>query len=421
MISFIADFFYLIFIVVVLPYYIIKFISVPSSRLGLFERFGFVIPPKSGNPVIWLHGASVGELKSAEGLIKKLREQYKDYELVLSSITPTAQLLLRKTYPDLYSITFPIDLSWIVKRSINSVEPKLIILLEQEIWPNFIKAAYKRNIPVVLIGARITEKSLKRYGFLSWVFKPALNRISRFGIQDESYMARYKSLGVPEAKMDVTGNMKYDSIPIFAGDDGVLLNSLGIKPDDIVLVGGSTHSPEEEVLLDSYKVLKSDIKNLRLVLAPRHPERFRDVENLIKAKGYECVRYSKNDDAKPQSAVILIDTIGELMKGYRLATLVFVGGSLVPKGGHNILEPVALGKPVIFGPYMYNFQESTDALIKVGACIMIQNKNELTDKIRGVLTGTDFNEMGKRGLEFIKSKQGATDNNLRIISKMLSR
>jgi len=421
MISIVADFFYLVFVIAVLPYYIIKFFTVPSSRLGLFERFGFMSPSKSEKSVIWLHGASVGELKSAEGLIKKLREQYKDYELVLSSITPTAQLLLRKIYPDLRSVTFPIDLSWAVKRSIKKINPKLIVLLEQEIWPNFIQAASARNIPVVLIGARITEKSLRRYNILSWIFKPTLNRISHFGVQDESYFTRYKTLGVPDDKMTITGNMKYDNIPNPQITDTRLQMELGIKGMDIVLIGGSTHSSEEEVLLEAYKSLKADIKNLRLVLAPRHPERFHDVEDLIRAKGHECVRYSKRDNAKSQTAVIFIDTMGELMKIYQLATIVFVGGSLVSKGGHNILEPIALGKPAIFGPYMYNFQESADALIKAGACVMIKDKNKLTGKIRELLARPDFNEIGKRGLEFIKSKRGATDNNLRIISRILSR
>lgn len=423
MMSLFIDCIYLVVSIVIFPYYLLRFITTPSSRLGLAQRFGFVPKRPLDKPAIWLHGASVGELKSAEVLIEKLIEKYPQYDLILSSLTPTAHGLLRKKYPTIHSVFFPFDFSGVVRRSLKRIKPDLIILLEQEIWPNFITFANRMNTPILLINGRITTKSYGYYRFLRWIFKPVLNRIKYLIVQDEVYRQRYETLGVVKEKIMVTGNMKYDNLPKLRISNSELRIELGIKESDIVLIGGSTHSPEEEVLIDTYRNLQPEIRNLRLIMAPRHPERFGEVENLIKARGFKCIKRSapKPEAGQGDSTIILLDTIGELSHIYSIATVVFVGGSLVPKGGHNILEPVALGKPVFFGSYIYNFQESADILIKAGAGFMVHNKEELTTKLKNLLTDLPcLSQIGRQGVEIIIAQQGATERNMKIISNYLA-
>jgi 3-deoxy-D-manno-octulosonic-acid transferase len=419
--SFIINIVYLLAIIIVLPYYLVKFITTPSSRMGLWQRFGFV--PKSAKPSIWLHGASVGELKSAEILIEKLVKEYPDYAIVLSSLTPTAQLLIRKKYPNTLCIFFPIDLSWVVKRTIKRINPRLVILLEQEIWPNFIRAASGKKIPVLLLNARITEKSFNRYSKSGLIFKPSLGMFSHFGVQDETYAKRYEELGVAKDKITVTGNMKYDTIGKSQLPTTNVQNELGIKNEDVVLIGGSTSAPEEEILLDICSSLKITISNLKLIIAPRHPERFNEVENLIKSKGFKCLKRSRpsnNEQLIANNYIILLDTMGELSAIYSLASIVFVGGSLSPRGGQNMLEPAALGKPVLFGSYVYNFQESADLLIKAGAGFMVKDKDELHHKLEELLSDLhSLKETGKKGIDVIASQQGATENNFTIIKRFI--
>ncbi|MBI4834695.1 MAG: 3-deoxy-D-manno-octulosonic acid transferase [Planctomycetes bacterium] len=424
--SFIINIIYILAIIIVLPYYLVKFITTPSARMGLWQRFGFI--PKIDKPSIWLHGASVGELKSVELLIEKLLTDYPDYAIVLSSLTPTAQSLIRKKYPNSLCIFFPIDLSWVVKRALRRINPRLIILLEQEIWPNFIRAASGMKIPVLLLNARITEKSFNRYSKSGLIFKPSLAMLSHFGVQDETYAQRYAQLNVPKERITVTGNMKYDMIknPPAERDSAPLRklqDEMGIRDKDIVLIAGSTSAPEEEILLDIYSNLKATISNLKLILAPRHPERFCEVESLIKSKGFACLKRSKpsnNEQLTSNNYVIFLDTMGELSMIYSLASIVFVGGSLIDRGGQNMLEPAALGKPVIFGSFVYNFRESADLLVKAGAGFMVKDKEELLHKLKELLSDlTRLKETGKKGIDVIASQQGATEKNLAIIKRFI--
>ena len=203
---------YLLFIIVTLPYYLVRIITRSSYRAGLFQRLGFVPKRRGDKPALWLHGASVGEIVSAENLIPHLRETFPDYDLVLSTLTPTAQAIVKKKYPDLSSIFFPIDLSWVVAKTLRRIKPSLIVLMEQEIWPNFLLTAGKLDIPVVLLNGRITSRSRRWYKLVKWVIKPALDNIRLFVLQTEEYAERFLSLGIPDEKIKVTGNMKYDIV-----------------------------------------------------------------------------------------------------------------------------------------------------------------------------------------------------------------
>jgi len=413
---------YLIYIIITLPYYLFRIITRSSYRAGLFQRFGFVPKRKSDRPAIWLHGASVGEIAAAENLIPRLRETFPDSDLVLSTLTPTAQAIVKKKYPNLLSIFFPIDLSWVVAKTLKRIKPALIILLEGEFWPNFLLVAGKKNIPVVLVNGRITSRSRKWYGLIKWIMDPALEKVRLFALQTEAYAERFRLLGIPEEKIHITGNMKYDLVADETKKPG-LLKLFQAEPDEEIIIAGSTHQPEEEILIWVYEQLKKDYPNLRLILAPRHIERVPEIENHLEARHHKYIKRSQlplKEDIK--DCVIIVDTLGELKGLYSICMLAFVGGSLVPVGGQNILEPAVAGKPVLFGPHMYNFQEAAEILLSAGAAWQVKDEHELGKRMEWLLDNFELaQKSGEQGQAALKKHQGATERNLALIQNILPR
>lgn len=430
----VLDIVYLLAIIIALPYYLFRFATSSYYRAGLLERFGATdyTDYADDKPVIWLHGASIGEVNACERLIPLLQSQLPDYRLVISTLTPSAQKLVKQKYPDIFSFFFPLDLSFICTRVLKRVTPKLVILMEQELWPNFILACSRRDIPMILLNGRITEHTLRRYNLLRWLFKPILNRIKYLCVQNEDYRRRFEALGVMPIKAQVTGNMKYDSLglPDEPGTREHYRSLYDIRKNDLVIIGGSTHAPEEEMLFDVYIKLSKEHNNLRLILAPRHPFRFDEVEGIIKARGLEFVRHShlmeiattrqggfRNDS---RVEIILLDTMGELAKVYTAGDIVFVGGSLVDRGGQSILEPAALGKPIIAGPSMYNFSIPARALQDAGALKTVNNEDELYQAFKNIISDTNLRiTMGQKAKETIANQQGATARNMEFIRLIL--
>ncbi|MBA7685979.1 3-deoxy-D-manno-octulosonic acid transferase [subsurface metagenome] len=413
---------YLIFIIITLPYYLFRIITRSSYRAGLGQRFGFV-PKRTGDkPTIWLHCASVGEIAATENLIKGLRDKYPNYELVISTLTPTGQAIVKKKYPDLLSIFFPIDLSWIVKKTLKRIKPALIILMEQEIWPNFLITAGKVDIPVVLLNGRITKRSRRWYRLIKWLIKPALDKIRLFSLQTEEYAARYRSLGIPEQKIKVTGNMKYD-ISVDESEKKGLLKLFQAQEYGEIIIGGSTHPPEEEILIWVYERLKKDYPSLRLILAPRHIERVPEIENHLNARQHKYIKRSQLPaDKNIKDSIVIIDALGELKRLYTISALAFIGGSLVRHGGQNILEPAAAGKPVLFGPHMYNFQEPADILLSAGAAWQVKDEHELYERLKWLLDNLDLaQKAGEAGKEALKKHQGTTERNLSLLKDFLQK
>ncbi|MFH1227054.1 MAG: 3-deoxy-D-manno-octulosonic acid transferase, partial [Planctomycetota bacterium] len=437
--------------IIVLPYYLFRFATSAYYRAGLLQRFGFIKSVESV-ATVWLHGASIGEINACEKLIPLLRAQLPNYQLVISTLTPSAQALVKRKYPDIRSFFFPLDLSCICNKALKRVNPKLVILMEQEFWPNFILACGRRNIPMILLNGRITEHTLARYNILRWLFKPVLNRLKYLCIQNEDYRIRFEALGVVPIKIQVTGNMKYDSLglPLLAGLPAGLSepdktrdyyrNLYQVKPDELVIIGGSTHAPEEEMLLDAYIKLKPEFNNIRLILAPRHTFRFDEVEGIIKARRLEFVRHSHLMEIAPISGtacglatthqggsrndsrveVILLDTMGELAKVYAAGDVVFVGGSLVDKGGQSILEPASLGKPIIAGPSMYNFSIPSKALQDAGGLRTVNNPEELYRALKDIISNPNIRtDMGRNARQAIADHQGATARNMEFILRQL--
>jgi 3-deoxy-D-manno-octulosonic-acid transferase len=425
------DSIYLTASVVGAPYMLFKMLTSERHRSGLYQRFGIVSERTSKKPGIWIHGASVGEIITAKSIIKKIDQEFPEWETFISTSTNTGYSVAKKNFSDKPIFYFPVDLSWITRKVLRRIKPSCILLIELEIWPNFLVSVYEKNIPLIIVNGRISDKSFKTYRIISRIsgafYNSIINKMNTYCARTELDAQRFRSLGIPGEQVFVTGTMKYDNIPTHIGEysKNELANLFHIKDCDLVLIGGSTHEGEEKILLRVLERLSKTYPNLRLIIAPRHIERIKDVSRLIEKAGYvpllkteiEKTDYKWQDINKK---VILIDTIGELGKIYSLSSFVFVGKSFVPFGGQNMMEPAGLGKPVIFGPHVFNFKEEADLLLRNEAAKMIKTEDELCGAIEFFIKNPEAaKEMGRRAQEVVNEKRGATERNMDIIRKIL--
>lgn len=413
------------------------------QRLGLYPRDFF--KPLEGKRVIWVHAVSVGEVISSELFIQSLRARYPEAGIVFSTTTPTGQAAARQRLKGVDRfLYFPFDLPWVPRSVIGQISPALFIFLETELWPNFLRTLSKRGISSILINGRISEKGYRRYRWVRFFLSFVLEEVSLFLMQSERDAEKIRTLGAPEERVIRTGNMKYDQaagkaepIADFGVRIAALREKIGLQPNEKLMIAGSTHEGEEEAVLDAYRIVTETIGPIKLLIAPRHLERLERVEALLSAKGITSVRKTalsemrnaEDKDLKsairnPQSAidspVILLDTLGELDQYYALADLVFVGGSLVPIGGHNVLEVAAGRKPVFFGPFMSNFKEIALQLKGAGGGIEIADGKELGNQMAWLAQHPD--EMKKRGesaYQVVLSNRGAVMRNLEQVARWL--
>jgi 3-deoxy-D-manno-octulosonic-acid transferase len=374
--------------------------------------------PRGGRPRILVHGVSVGEVKAARSLVVALEEHYPEFEVVLCSSTITGLEVARQLYPSHRAVRFPADLSPVVRRFLAHVDPALVILVELEVWPNFLRACNREGRPVAVVNGRITRESHGRYlAFKRWL--PEFNRISLFCVQSEEYARRFGMLGVDPARVCVTGNVKFDGLrvgPVEAGDE--LVRLIRPSPGRLVVVAGSTHEPEELILASA---ARRAVPAARLVLVPRHPVRCADIVARLQAEGIACQRLTalrageRVDLARP----LLVDTIGELERVYALADLVFVGGSLVAHGGQNMLEPASQGKAVLFGPHVENFDQEATLLLAAGACRTVADVGELERELARLLAQPEERaRMGQAGVQAVASQCGATQLTLAALAAL---
>jgi 3-deoxy-D-manno-octulosonic-acid transferase len=418
------DIIFLIIAIVYLPIYLFR----GKFHRGFFSRLGILPKDLELNRPIWVHAVSVGEAMAAKGLIEGLRKTFPNKRLVISTVTPTGNKIVQgfKRENDLL-IYLPLDFSFITRRVIEKINPSLVIIVETELWPNLILNLSKKDIPVLLVNGRISDRSFQGYLRVKFLFKPVLDKISLFCVQSGRDAERLMRLGVSEEKIRITGNMKFDikdsSASSQAGiPDAGLKQSLGVAPEEKIFVAGSTHPGEEEIILDVYKNLLSRFDRLKLLLAPRHPERAANVERLVVKYGFQPLRISRLNagNTAVSNTVFVLDTIGQLQSFYRIADIVFVGGSLVKKGGHNILEPAFLAKPIISGRYMFNFRDIADLFVNNAACILVNNARELEAAVVNLLDNPAAGkELGVKAKELIAQNQEATLENLEQIKKWL--
>lgn len=414
-------------LVPVLLYHLYR--SVSRGRPPAFrERFGYISATERASirkrPVIWLHAVSVGESIAARPLLKALRKRYPGHAIIISNTTETGREI-SSTFPEKdLCIYFPFDFLPAVCWVLQHIRPKLIIIMETEIWPNFTREATLRGIPVVLANGRISDRSFSRYLKFSWFFRHALQLFSCFCMQTKSDRERIIAIGAPAERTLATGNLKYD-IPIYVANPDEkkrLRDSYTIPANLLVLTAGSTHSGEEQHVITMYKELSAAADNLFLILVPRHPERCTEVAALLENSGLTFRRRTSltSDKKFQQGEVLLVDTIGEMMNLYALSDIAFVGGSLAPTGGHNLLEPASAGVASIFGPHMTNFREITELVLKYGAGIQVDTPRELIISMRTLIASFELRRvLGQNGLKMMRDTGGATGRHMEVIARYL--
>ncbi len=433
----ILDLLYLLAAIAYSPVIIYRAIRYKRYRAGWDQRFGKIARRSPGKKCIWLHAVSVGEVNAAKTIIKQLENKFGDlsggqtgFEIVISTTTDTgfarATNLFSKNHQVFY---FPFDFYLIIKRAFSNIRPAICLLMELEIWPNFVQFAKQSNIPVIVVNGRMSDKSFPRYQKIKPLVKKMFGKISLTLAQTEQYAQRFKELGCLDEKVIVTGSLKYDTAQIadkVEGSDAIAAQ-LNIGGERLWVAGG-TGNDEEKILLDVYQKLKQDDRfaDLRLVIVPRKPERFDEVAQLIERRGLPLIRYSRiKNDTTPlptdNQAIILGDTMGDLRKFYSLAAIIFVGRSLVPMGGSDMVEAAALGKCTVFGPHAFNFKQTVDALLADSGAIMVKDQEELLQTMRQCLTDSDFAQsIANNGREVIRKNQGATKNTIDQIAKFLT-
>jgi 3-deoxy-D-manno-octulosonic-acid transferase len=343
----------------------------------------------------------------------------------LSTTTLTGQQLARRNVADVDAVFyFPFDWSFAARRTLDVVKPRLFIMMETEIWPNLLRECRRRGVKTVLVNGRISYRSYPRYRLVKPFFRRVLADVDRFCVQGEETARRLTNLGADPAKVIVTGSLKFDSLdvsPIPGRGRDRVLRFFRISPNRPVFVGGSTLKGEEEAVIRAFNRVRTTGSNALLIVAARHPERFDEVERLCRQEGLSTIRRSELPiDAEPRADAVILDTIGELAQLYQIATVVFVGGSLVPAGGHNILEPAVYGRPIIFGPYMQNFAEIVDTFLSNGAAVQVRSDRDLEEVTLSLMADPVRRaRLGAAARALVEANRGAKDNTLRAINELV--
>ena len=415
--------------VVVSPYLLYQAIRYKKYIGTLRQRLGFL--PITFNidaeESIWIHAVSVGEALTARALAADLKARYPRLRLFLSTTTIAGQQVARRSLSDVDAVFyFPFDWTFIVRRTLSLVRPRLFIMMETEIWPNLLRECRRRGVKTVMINGRISARSYPRYRLVRPFFRRVLGDVDRFCMQSEESARRLVDLGATAVHVSVTGSLKFDSLELpAAASHGKprerVLRFFRLAPNRTVIVAGSTLRGEEAAVLRAFARIKETLPTALLVLAPRHPERFIEVERLARATGLVTMKRSELPiDAEPRADVVVLDTLGELAQLYQISTAVFVGGSLEDHGGHNILEPAIFGKPIVFGPYMQNFREIADAFLSNAAAIQVPSERELASTLLDLVTDPVRRaRLGAAARALVEANRGAKTKTLDVIGELL--
>lgn len=417
---FLYNILFLIGFVLYLPVLLVK----GKLHSGFIQRLGFLSTEIKyqliQKPNIWVHAVSVGEVLAVVGLIDRLRAKHKDKRIVITTVTKTGYELARKKFPKEDMVLFaPLDFFWAVRQYIAAIRPEIYITAETEIWPNLLTTLARRDIPIAMVNGRISATSFYRYQRFRSLLQKVLRPVRIFCMQSSLDADRIISLGALPKNVMVAGSMKFDEV---SPAETISIAKLGLGPDALVWVAGSTHPGEEKIILDVYKKLKPKFPLLDLIVAPRHIERVPEVSQLISANGFTAVCFSRiASEPVNADAVILIDTIGQLKALYSLATIVFIGKSLTGTGGQNLIEPAFYAKPVIVGPNMQNFEDITELFLESRSIIQIQGPEQLEAAVDRLLSDPQLRRaLGERALKTVQKNQGATSRTEKILSSILT-
>ncbi len=417
----------LILIIIYMPVVLYKMARGKYVR-GLKQRLGWleegIIDKFRDKPTIWIHAVSVGEAVAAGPIVTKLKNENPDYKILFSTVTDTGQEMARKLVTEADEIIyFPLDFTPIVNRVLNNINPELVMLTETELWPNFIRLAARKGSKIMLANGRISDDSAKKYKYLGPFLRDMLKNIDILSMQSEQDREYALELGAPPHKVYNTGNTKFDQDygTVEEEEKEELYKKFKIKNGQPVLVAGSTHADEEEQLLSVYKKLKVKYPGLVMIIVPRHIERSDSISSLYNEAGIDTVKYTSIEKRNyGDDQVIIVDIIGILARIYAIADLVFIGGSLIDDGGHNMLEASAHGKLTFFGPYMYDFKESTELVLEYKAGIQVTDKKHLAKELEYYFDNKkELKIRGKNALDLIKANKGATRLNVELTNILI--
>jgi 3-deoxy-D-manno-octulosonic-acid transferase len=415
---------YSLILTLLIPVYFLRIywrgFKAPAYRERWLERLGIFESPIEQS-VIWVHAVSVGEVQAVAQLIGRLLDRYPDMPLLITTTTPTGAERVKALFgSDVTHLYAPIDLPWIVRRFLSAFQPRLLILVETEIWPNLIYHAKQEGVPTLLANARLSIRSAQGYHRVAGLTREALRNLSMIAPHAEADAERFHTLGARPERIEVTGSIKFDvHLP------GSLLERVdvlrrewgGQRP---VWIAASTHEGEDELILQAHGIVRQAFGDALLVLVPRHPERFERVGQLVEEAGFSLLRRTQQQPCEEDTAVFLGDTMGELTLFLGASDVAFIGGSLVPHGGHNILEATAQGVAVLFGPHMFNFNEISELYLQHQAAVQIDSVEALAEQvIKWLSDASERSRVGEAGRELVEQNRGALDRLTRLVDRLL--
>jgi 3-deoxy-D-manno-octulosonic-acid transferase len=388
--------------------------------LRLAQRLGY-LPRRGGRPCGWIHAVSVGESIAAAPIVEGLRRLAPAVPLVMTTVTETGARIVAERFGGAVDHRFfPLDLPGAVRRAADAINPGFVVCMETELWPNVLRTLARRGVPVMIANGRVSDRSYPRYRAVRRLLRAVLRDIRVFAMQSDEDARRIIELGAPRDRVFVTGNLKHEAPPEQAEAAEAWRHRLGLGAGTPAWIAGSTHHGEEEVVLDAHRGLLERVPDARLVVAPRHPERVPEVAELARRRGFEVVRRSELPQTQRPGAVIVVDTVGELASIYSVGLVGFVGGSLVPSGGHNVLEPAVRAKPVLFGPHTENFRESVGLLRASGGGLIVRDGAELLAALTGLFGDRErCAALGSAAREAAGSRDGAVRETLALIERFL--
>ena len=389
-------------------------------RDGWSEKLWGRLPERDGSrPCLWLHAVSVGEVLQLRPLMNLLTSQRPGWDFVITTTTRTGLDVAKKEFAQHTVCYCPLDFSWAVRRAIARVKPSAIVLVELELWPNLVLTANRLGVPLALINGRVSEKSFRGYRRIRPLISRLLSGFELLAVQNEEYADRLRTLGAPNERLHLTGSIKFDGVKSDRANakTSELRQFFGLRSDERIFIAGSTQAPEESFALDTWQTLRSEFPNLRLILVPRHKERFDEVAALVISRGLTLQR--RSNEVSTSGDVLLLDTLGELGACWGLAEVAFVGGSLTQRGGQNMLEPAAFGAAVLFGPNTWNFRDIVEQLLSRDSARVVRSADELTSTVRMLLRDSaEAIQLGSRARDFVATQQGAAARTVDLLLRL---
>jgi 3-deoxy-D-manno-octulosonic-acid transferase len=420
----------LVLVVLATPVFLYRLIREDGFGERLKQSFGWLpadtVAKVANKNAIWLHAASVGEIVATSPMVKEIKKEMPDSVVVISVVTASGYAMAKRIIPEADGVIFfPIDLPWLSRKVVKKIAPQAFLLVETELWPNFLKATRQLGIPVMMVNGRIGDKSFGTYRYLGSVLQDMLKTVVKFCMQsaiDAQYIIK---LGADPTRVMVTGNTKYDQTytDVSAEEQQELTSQYGFSGRQPIIVAGSTHKGEEESLFSTFAQVRSSFPEAGMIIAPRDIQRADELISMAVTFGHQAVKRSMlQNDTVTSHNIVILDTIGELGRVYSIGDVVFVGGSLIPQGGHNILEPAAHGKPIVVGPHMFNFKDIYALLSERKACVTVENQAMLTDKLLTILQDGELSRaMSQNARAIIEENRGAAHKNTLQLKMLLEK